>query len=267
MSACSAEDSGSDDTENAAEAGDEAPAEEEAVETCEVAPAVEGGGTDFAAPLELCQAASIEGWDIAVTAVELDATATVMDANTFNEEPADGSQYLMFTLTGTNTGTEAVDPFIGLNTAVDIADYRYEDTCGVLPNDLVDVGEVAPGESFTANDCVFVDSDRSRSRCSPSPTSCRWKRPRSISNSASRRTDRRTREADFGRTRGPPLSTTNTFRSNAEDCFRLDRIATIESSSSCAPVHGFPDNAKYQVGSVATGRVTTPDASVVETPP
>lgn len=158
LSACSAEDSGSDDTENAAEAGDEAPAEEEAVETCEVAPAVEGGGTDFAAPLELCQAASIEGWDIAVTAVELDATATVMDANTFNEEPADGSQYLMFTLTGTNTGTEAVDPFIGLNTAVDIADYRYEDTCGVLPNDLVDVGEVAPGESFTANDCVFVDS-------------------------------------------------------------------------------------------------------------
>jgi hypothetical protein len=158
LSACSAEDTGTDDTENAAEAGDEAAEEETAVEACEVAPAVEGGGTDFAAPLELCQAASIEGWDIAVTAVELDATATVMDANTFNEEPADGSQYLMFTLTGTNTGTEAVDPFIGLNTSVDIGDYRYEDTCGVLPNDLVDVGEVAPGESFTANDCVFVDS-------------------------------------------------------------------------------------------------------------
>lgn len=160
LSACSAESSGSDDTENAAEeAGEEAPAEEEAaVETCEVAPAVEGGGTDFAAPLELCQAASIEGWDIAVTAVELDATATVMDANTFNEEPADGSQYLMFTLTGTNTGDAAADPYIGLMTSVDIGDYRYEDTCGVLPDDLVEVGEIAPGETFTANDCVFVDS-------------------------------------------------------------------------------------------------------------
>jgi len=159
LSACSGEDTGSDDTSSTSdEAGDGAAQEEAAAETCEVAPAVEGGGTDFAAPLALCQAGSIEGWDVAVTAVELDATQTILDENFLNEEPADGSQYLMFTLAGTNTGDAASDPFIDLMTAVDIGDMRYEDTCGVLPNDLVDVGEIAPGESFTANGCVFVDS-------------------------------------------------------------------------------------------------------------
>jgi hypothetical protein len=161
LSACSGEDTGSGDTSSTAEeaeAGEGAADEEAAAETCEVAPAVEGGGTDFAAPLEQCQAGSIEGWDIAVTAVELDATQTILDENFLNEEPADGSQYLMFTLTGTNTGDAAADPFIDLTTSVDIGDMRYEDTCGVLPNDLVEVGEIAPGESFTANDCVFVDS-------------------------------------------------------------------------------------------------------------
>jgi hypothetical protein len=160
LSACSGEDTGSDDTSSTSDeaaAGEDA-AQDEAAETCEVTPAVEGGGTDFAAPLELCQAGSVEGWDVAVTAVELDATQTILDENFLNEEPADGSQYLMFTLSGTNTGDAASDPFIGLTTAVDIGDMRYEDTCGVLPNDLVDVGEIAPGESFTANGCVFVDS-------------------------------------------------------------------------------------------------------------
>lgn len=29
----------------------------------------------------------------------------------------------------------------------------------MLPNDWMDVGEVAPGESFTANDCMFVDTE------------------------------------------------------------------------------------------------------------
>ena len=159
LSACSGEDTGSDDTSSASdEAAEGAAQDEAAAESCEVAPAVEGGGTDFAAPLELCQAGSIEGWDVAVTAVELDATQTILDENFLNEEPADGSQYLMFTLAGTNTGDAASDPFIDLMTAVDIGDMRYEDTCGVLPNDLVDVGEIAPGESFTANGCVFVDS-------------------------------------------------------------------------------------------------------------
>jgi hypothetical protein len=161
LSACSGEDTGSDDassTSDEAAAGEDAAQDEAAAETCEVAPAVEGGGTDFAAPLALCQAGSVEGWDVAVTAVELDATQTILDENFLNEEPADGSQYLMFTLSGTNTGDAASDPFIDLTTAVDIGDMRYEDTCGVLPNDLVDVGEIAPGESFTANGCVFVDS-------------------------------------------------------------------------------------------------------------
>lgn len=159
LSACSGGDTSSDDTSSASdEAAEGAAQDEAAAESCEVAPAVEGGGADFAAPLELCQAGSIEGWDVAVTAVELDATQTILDENFLNEEPADGSQYLMFTLAGTNTGDAASDPFIDLMTAVDIGDMRYEDTCGVLPNDLVDVGEIAPGESFTANGCVFVDS-------------------------------------------------------------------------------------------------------------
>ncbi|THV40787.1 hypothetical protein [Glycomyces buryatensis] len=136
---------------------------EKAAETCEVAPAEEGAGTDFEAPLATCQAASIPGWDVAVTAVELDATETVLDANTFNEDVADGTQYLMYTLTAINTGDAAADPFLDLTTSVDIGDLRYDETCGVLPNDMVDVGEIAPGDSFTANDCDFIDSEGAES--------------------------------------------------------------------------------------------------------
>ncbi|WP_026932355.1 hypothetical protein [Glycomyces tenuis] len=169
LAACGSDDGGAESdaetstVENGAGGEDtaaegEAPAEDAAADTCEIAPAEDGAGTDFASPLERCAAGAVGAWDVAVTEVELDATDTILEANAFNEEPADGSQYLMFTLTGTNNGDAAADPFMDLWMAVDFNDFRYEDTCGVLPNDLVDVGEVAPGESFTANGCVFVDS-------------------------------------------------------------------------------------------------------------
>lgn len=158
LAACDSDDDGGESDPDTSTVEDGA-GEEAAAETCEVAPAEDGAGTDFAEPLDLCAAGAVGSWDVAVTEVELDATDTVLEADAFNEEPADGSQYLMFTLTGTNNGDAAADPCMDLWTAVDFNDYRYEEACGVLPDDLIDVDEAAPGESFTANGCVFVDSE------------------------------------------------------------------------------------------------------------
>src|SRR5690606_14273723 len=79
LTACGSDDAGaeSDDDTSTVEEGagaEEEAAEDAAADTCEIAPAEEGAGADFAAPLELCAAGAVGTWEVAVTDVELDAT-------------------------------------------------------------------------------------------------------------------------------------------------------------------------------------------------
>ncbi|SDE11820.1 hypothetical protein [Glycomyces harbinensis] len=151
-----------------AETGTETEAEAE--ETAEAAPVVvecdytpvdaaPEAGLNIDAPLEMCTPGMVDTWDVAVTAVEADATETILGADASNAAPAAGSQYFMITLTGTNKGDAAAAPTDLLVGARNEA-FTFQSPCGIVPNDLLDVAEIAPGESFTANKCVTIESDK-----------------------------------------------------------------------------------------------------------
>jgi hypothetical protein len=76
-----------------------------------------------------------------------------------NAAPDEGSQYLMITVTGTNKAEAAAAPadlLIGVRNGT----WTYQRDCGLVPNDILDVEAVAPGESFTANRCVSIESEK-----------------------------------------------------------------------------------------------------------
>jgi hypothetical protein len=161
LTACTAADSGGDtDAENTAEAAveettDAAPV----VLQCDYVPAASdpSAGQSIDAPLDMCATGKVDTWDIAVTAVEVDATETILAADAGNEVPAEGFQYLMITVTGTNMADSAATPndlLIGVRNGA----WTYQSDCGTVPNDLLEAAEVAPGESFTANRCVPIET-------------------------------------------------------------------------------------------------------------
>jgi hypothetical protein len=160
LSACTAVGSGedADGTETSAEEKIEAGP---VVVECEYAPAAADpeAGRSIEAPLDLCATGQVDTWDVAVTAVEVDATETILGFDAANTAPDGGSQYFMITLNGINRADEAMAPadlLIGLRNG----SWTYQSGCGTVPEDLVDVGEVAPGESFIANRCVVVETEQ-----------------------------------------------------------------------------------------------------------
>ncbi|THV39764.1 hypothetical protein [Glycomyces buryatensis] len=163
LTACTAADS-SEGTDS--ETASEAPAEETTeaapvVIECEYEPAVADpeAGRSVDAPLDMCTPGKVDAWDIAITAVEVDATETILAADATNTAPDEGSQYLMLTVTGTNNADAAAAPtdvLIGLRNEA----WTYQSRCGVVPNDILTAEEVAPGESFTANKCVIIESEK-----------------------------------------------------------------------------------------------------------
>lgn len=154
----------------AADPSESTDAEATAEETTEAAPVViecdyvpaeadPQAGLSIDAPLDMCATGMVDTWDIAVTAVEVDATETILGADATNTPPAQGSQYFMITLTGTNKADAAAAP-TDLIVGVRNGSWTYYSPCGVVPKDIVDVGEVAPGASFTANKCVSIETEK-----------------------------------------------------------------------------------------------------------
>jgi hypothetical protein len=163
LTACTAAGSSENtDTESASEAAAE--------ETTEAAPVViecdyvpadadPDAGESIEAPLDMCTAGQVDTWDIAITAVEVDATETILETDATNTAPAEGSQYFMVTLTGTNKADAAASP-ADLLVGVRNESWTYQSDCGLVPNDILEAAEVAPGESFTANRCVPIETDK-----------------------------------------------------------------------------------------------------------
>jgi hypothetical protein len=163
LAACTAADPSDDtDTESTSEAAaEEATEAAPVVIECDYVPAEPdpGAGQSIDAPLDMCATGKVDTWDIAVTAVEVDATDTILAADAANEAPAEGSQYFMITVTGTNRTDAAAAP-AGLLIGVRNGSWTYQSDCGIVPDDVLDVGEVAPGESFTANRCVPIETEK-----------------------------------------------------------------------------------------------------------
>ncbi|MDA1362386.1 hypothetical protein O1R50_22365 [Glycomyces luteolus] len=163
LTACTDANPGEDTaTETTAEAGVEETTEAAPVVIeCDYVPAESDptAGQSIEAPLDMCATGKVDTWDIAVTAVEVDATDTILAADPSNQALDEGSQYFMITVTGINRSDAAAAPtdlLIGVRNEA----WTYQSDCGIVPNDLNEVGAVAPGESFTANRCVPIETEK-----------------------------------------------------------------------------------------------------------
>ncbi|PFG42406.1 hypothetical protein ATJ88_1067 [Isoptericola jiangsuensis] len=77
--------------------------------------------------------------------------------NQFNEAPADGTEFWIVPVEATYTGADTGTPWLEL-TVEFVGDdaVTYSDSCGVVPDDLIDVDELYEGGTGKGNVCVAV---------------------------------------------------------------------------------------------------------------
>lgn len=102
-------------------------------------------------------------WLVTIQNVNLNATDVVMEENRFNDPPAEGHQYVMFSVEMTYDGAEEpVNPRRVFNFAiVGTAGNTYDQSCGVIPAPMMlDVGDMYKGATAAANVCISAASEQ-----------------------------------------------------------------------------------------------------------
>jgi hypothetical protein len=125
-------------------------------------------GTDLEAPLPLDASLVFEDWIVAVTGADLDATERVTDFTVGNSGPEEGFEYVVFSLQFTYLGDDQAYPNSEFDFAVWADSERYDDYCGLIPDDLAqtmnDGGHLSAGGTLAADSCVQVPADLTASR-------------------------------------------------------------------------------------------------------
>lgn len=147
----------------APEPADEPVEEEVADESVEESEEEAEAGTREA-PLPLGERVQLGDYEVAVAAVNLDATDVVMDANEFNEPPAEGSTFVLVTLAGTFLGEENSEGMPGweLRATIvgnDAKQYTDSDSFAVPPNPLIESPTLEAGGEFEGNFVIELPTD------------------------------------------------------------------------------------------------------------
>ena len=138
-------------------AGTDEPTEEptqEATEEPTEEPTPEAGTRENPIPIDTL--VGNDDWDIQL-GDPYEAWDEVRAENQFNDPPGDGMEFWILPVTVTYVGEETGDPFWDLDFGFVGDDSRtYDDDCGVIPDELYDVGEVYPDGEASANVCLEV---------------------------------------------------------------------------------------------------------------
>lgn len=107
-------------------------------------------------PLPIKTEFSGEDWDV-ILGEPKEATAAVLAENQFNEKPKDGFEFYTVPVHATYTGDESGLAWLDLTVRFVGDDGRtYDDSCGVVPDALMDVSELYEGGVAEGNACVAV---------------------------------------------------------------------------------------------------------------
>lgn len=114
-------------------------------------------------PLPVGTRIAMGDWTLAVTGVTLDAAEQVAAENQFNDPPADGRQFVMFSVEATYEGQDSGTAWLDFSWAVvgaggNTFGTSMDDYCGVIPDSLDDTSETFPGGSVSGNVCVSVEA-------------------------------------------------------------------------------------------------------------
>lgn len=116
--------------------------------------AVEGTRTN---PYTVGETVSNDEWTVTL-GQPYEAWERIRAENEFNEAPADGMEYWIVPLDATYTGSESATAWVDLTVQfVGEDSVTYDDSyCGVIPDDLSDVGELYEGGTAAGNVCLVV---------------------------------------------------------------------------------------------------------------
>lgn len=140
-------------TETAPEPTD-APVPAESVEPAESQPAAESGTR--ANPFAIGDAVGNDDWSVTLGA-PAESWSAIKAENQFNDPAPKGFDYYMVPVSATYTGANTGNAWLDL-TVEFVGDdgVTYSDRCGVLPDNLNDVGELYEGGKAKGNVCVTV---------------------------------------------------------------------------------------------------------------
>lgn len=118
-------------------------------------------GLSRQSPAPIGTAIRLGGWQLVVNSVMQDATAAVIAENRFNDPPEPGRQFFIANLTATYVGDdESSSLFAEISlSAVGPSNVQYQDfqdSCGVIPNEIDTFKDVFQGGSITGNICWSV---------------------------------------------------------------------------------------------------------------
>jgi hypothetical protein len=113
-------------------------------------------------PYPVGETVTVGDWEMVVTGLTEDAIDAVHGENPFNDEPAEGRQFLMVELEATYTG-ENSDSLVSsaeFNVVGPTAvAYTFEDSCGIIPDELDVWADVFPGGTVSGNLCWSVRTE------------------------------------------------------------------------------------------------------------
>jgi hypothetical protein len=115
-------------------------------------------------PLATGVSFELTDWIVEFGSTNTDAADAIEEGVGFVDPAPDGRQYLMAEVTVTYTGEEGSNPFVDLGfefLGSDGTGYGSEedDLCGLLPEDLFEVGDMATNDTATATTCVAVPAE------------------------------------------------------------------------------------------------------------
>ena len=109
-------------------------------------------------PAPLGSVARVGDWEISVVKVNTDAAKIVADENQFNEPPKAGYNFVLWEVEATYVGEESGELWLDTTwQVVGSAGNSFDESCGVIPNDISDAGETFSGATVKGNECVGVE--------------------------------------------------------------------------------------------------------------
>jgi hypothetical protein len=107
-------------------------------------------------PYPVGQTVGNQDWQVTIAAPR-EAGTEVAAENQFNETPDPGMEFWVVPVTAVYTGGDTGNPAFEVRVKFVGSDNRtYDDSCGVIPDPLDDVGELYPGGTAQGNKCVAV---------------------------------------------------------------------------------------------------------------
>lgn len=105
--------------------------------------------------------ALIGDWEITLLAADTDAESRVLAGNMFNDPAGDGFRYVVIEVSAQYVGSDSGDPFWDLSwKLLGNRGNTFDESCGVIPDPLLDGGETFPGGVVTGNICVKAAEDQ-----------------------------------------------------------------------------------------------------------